>query len=92
MLLVATLCFAPPQPPLQEAKRVLRPGGGLVVADILRDSAWGKWYLRKKRAGHRFYRHATFYTGQELERFLTGAGFALAKRRSGRLRPAEGAW
>lgn len=78
VLLVVTLCFASPRPLLQEAKRVLRPDGGLVVADILRDSPWGRWYFEKKRASHPFYRHAIFYAMQELEGFLTGAGFALA--------------
>jgi len=63
---------------LREARRVLQPEGGLIVADILRDSAWGRSYLERKRAGHLFYRHATFYTMQELEGLLASAGFVLA--------------
>jgi hypothetical protein len=54
-------------------------GRGVVIADILRDSAWGRWYLEKKLAGHPFYRHATFYTNQELQGFLTEVGFVLAE-------------
>jgi len=79
VLLIVTLCFSSPLSLLQEAKRVLRPDGALIIADILRDSAWGRWYLQKKLAGHPFYRHATFYTMQELQGFLTGVGFVLAE-------------
>ena len=46
--------------------------------DILRESAWGQWYLRKKEAGHSFYRYATFYTLEELQELMTSAGFILA--------------
>ncbi len=75
VVLVVTLCFASPRPLLQEARRVLRPDGALIIADILRDSVWGRWYLEKKSGGHPFYRHATFYTLEELRGFLPGAGF-----------------
>jgi ubiquinone/menaquinone biosynthesis C-methylase UbiE len=78
VLMILTLCFAEPLPLLREAKRVLKPEGGVIVADLLRDSAWGRLYLEKKRAGHLFYRHATFYTAPELKAFLSDAGFALA--------------
>ncbi len=78
VLLIVTLCFAEPHSLLREAKRVLRPEGGLIIADILRDSAWGRSYLEKKRAGHLFYRHATFYTMQELEELMASVGFVLA--------------
>lgn len=90
VMLIVTLCFAEPRPLLREAGRVLEPEGGLIVADILRDSAWGRWYLEKKGAGHPFYRHATFYTLQELEGLLTGAGFVLAAVASAITQPPGG--
>jgi ubiquinone/menaquinone biosynthesis C-methylase UbiE len=79
VLLIVILCFAEPRLLLQEARRVLRPDGALIIADILRDSAWGRWYLEQKLAGHPFYRHATFFTLSELQGFLTDAGFAPAR-------------
>jgi SAM-dependent methyltransferase len=78
VFLIDTLCFADPLPLLAEAKRVLAPGGGLIVADILRDSPWGRWYLDHKAAGHPFYRHATFYSLEELQGLLARAGLAFA--------------
>ena len=75
VLLISTLCFvADPVPVLREAARVTRTDGGVLVADVVRDSAWGRYYLEKKAKGHTFYRHATIHTLDELPRFLHGAG------------------
>lgn len=79
VLLVVTLCFAEPLALLREARRVLKPEGRLIVSDILQDSPWGQWYLEKKRAGHLFYRYATFYTFEELVELLAGGGFVVSQ-------------
>ena len=78
VLLIATLCFAEePLALLREAVRVLKPKGGVIVADILKDSPWGRFYLQKKAEGHTFYRQATFYTLDELRRMLEEVGLRI---------------
>jgi ubiquinone/menaquinone biosynthesis C-methylase UbiE len=75
-LYAVTLCFlSNPKAALREAHRVLKPRGKIVVCFIPRNSTWGKFYLRKKAAGHRLYRHANFYTLKEVDRMLRKAGF-----------------
>ena len=88
VLLIVTLCFAEPHGLLVEIRRVLSPAGGLIVADILRDSPWGHRYLRLKEADHPFYRHATFYGFEELEHLLAEAGL-VTRRVSSAITPAS---
>ena len=81
--LVVTLCFAEdPAGVLAEVGRVLRPGGRLVVGLVPLDSAWGRSYEEKGRAGHLFYRHARFQTLAEHFRMLATAGLCLVEARS----------
>jgi ubiquinone/menaquinone biosynthesis C-methylase UbiE len=77
-LYAVTLCFlADPKAALREAQRVLKPMGKIVVCFIPGDSPWGKFYLEKKVAGHRFYKHANFYSPEEVDEMLRKAGFIL---------------
>lgn len=77
-LLVVTLCFAENPPRLiEEAARVVRPGGAVVCCIIDRESPWGQWYLHKRAAGHLFYQHARFYTAGEVSAWLEQAGLRL---------------
>jgi ubiquinone/menaquinone biosynthesis C-methylase UbiE len=78
VLMIATLCFAGnPIGLLQEAARVLRPEGRLLIADIPRDSLWGKLYQRQKLEGHSFYRDAQFYAMDELENNVRKANLSV---------------
>jgi SAM-dependent methyltransferase len=75
-LIVTTICFVEsPHAMLNEARRVLRPGGTLVIGFIDRDSAIGRHY-QTHRLESAFYRDATFYAASEVEDMLRAARFA----------------
>jgi len=58
---------------LNEAYRVLKQGGRLVVGTIGRNSAWGRYYTEKARRDSKsVYRQARFYTLQELKNAMPG--------------------
>ena len=83
VVLVVTLCFAgDPAGLLAEVGRVLGPGGRLVVGLVPLDSAWGRSYEEKGRAGHPFYRQARFQTLADHRRMIAMAGFRLVEARS----------
>lgn len=76
VFLIVTLCFlSSPLAVLKEAGRILAPGGKIALGLVLKDSPWGKYYQQKKAEGHRFYRHATFYSVEEVAGLLEQAGF-----------------
>lgn len=80
VFLIVTLCFVDsPIVVLREAHRILKPEGKIVLGLVLRESPWGKSYQIKKLEGHRFYKHATFYSYQEVKRLLMDSGFNIEK-------------
>jgi len=80
VFLIVTLCFADsPLDVLKEAYRILRPGGKIVLGLVLKGSPWGKFYERKKKQGHRFYKYATFYAYDDMVRLLEQGGFSIDK-------------
>jgi SAM-dependent methyltransferase len=73
---IVTLCFLDaPLAVLGETHRILRPGGKVVLGLVLCESPWGRFYTLKKREGHRFYTHATFYSYDEVVGLLRQVGF-----------------
>ena len=77
---IVTLCFVDsPERILSEAARLLKSQGKVVLGLVLKESPWGQLYQREKETGHRFYRHATFYSYAEVEVLLMQTGFSIEK-------------
>ena len=77
VLMVTTICFVDDvSKSFQEAFRVLKPGGAILVGFVDRESELGTRYLEKKERS-RFYREATFFSAQEVLTYLEEAGFAI---------------
>jgi len=75
ILSITTICFVDDViAMLNEAKRVLKPGGILVLGFIDRETKLGQRYLIHQ-AYNVFYREATFYSAAEVERLLCETGF-----------------
>jgi len=80
VFLIVTLCFLDsPLDVLKETKRILIPGGKIVLGLVLKESPWGQFYQTKKAQGHRFYKFATFYTYDEVLALLEQEGFSMEK-------------
>ncbi|MHB1947903.1 MAG: class I SAM-dependent methyltransferase [Gammaproteobacteria bacterium] len=75
VLFGTVLCYLDsPLQGLSEAKRVLKPGGSLIIGMIDRNSALGKSYEARKK-DNLFYRDAHFYSVDEVISLMNQVGF-----------------
>ena len=74
-LMVTTICFVDDlKKSFEEACRVLKPGGSLVIGFVDKESTLGQQYL-VKRDKSRFYAVAEFYSAREVLELLNKTGF-----------------
>ncbi len=83
ILMALTLCFVVnPAQAFAECARVLGGKGHLIIGTIPADSPWGRFYIKKKSAGHPVYSHAHFRALPETIEVAEKAGFRLQASQS----------
>lgn len=83
IFIIVTLCFVDePIKVLEEASRVVRDDGCIILGLILRESPWADFYFRRGSAGNVFYKVARFYASKELEAMLQKANLMITEASS----------
>lgn len=73
-----TLCFLQdPIKVLQESRRVLKKNGYIILGVVPATSVWGKNLQQKKEKKHPFYKHAHFFSLDQVKSLLADQGFAI---------------
>jgi ubiquinone/menaquinone biosynthesis C-methylase UbiE len=76
VFIVTVLCFAAdPQAVVNEAFRVLRSGGRIILGELGRYSSWALTRRVRGLLGSTTWRDAHFFTSRDLRSLLEGAGF-----------------
>ena len=75
VLMVTTICFVDDVlQSFREVFRVLKPGACIIIGFVDKESKLGRHYS-EKREESKFYREATFFSAQEVLKYLEEAGF-----------------
>jgi ubiquinone/menaquinone biosynthesis C-methylase UbiE len=83
VFIIVTLCFVDePIKVLEEASRVLRDDGCIILGLILRESPWASFYMRKGVVGNVFYKVARFYSLNELKVILQKTNLRISETSS----------
>ncbi len=91
IFMLFSLCFLRnPRQTLAECHRALQDKGCLVLGMVPASSAWGKALTVKKAKKHPFYRNASFYKVETVEKWLAEAGFKIIEIKSSLLQPPTG--
>lgn len=81
VLMVTMICFVDDVvKSFREAFRVLKPSGCIIVGFLDKETELGKQYADKKEKS-KFYKDATFFSTQEMLKYLKEVGFGIVKIR-----------
>ena len=80
VMLIVTICFVDnPRSVLEEARRILKEDGKIIIGAVFLDSEWGKFYEQKKKEGHIFYKFANFYSFEDFRKIVNSAGLRIKR-------------
>lgn len=83
VFIIVTLCFVDdPLKVLEEAVRVSRRKGPIILGLILKGSPWAAFYEKKGDKGNVFYKIARFYSFEEVRSMLASVGLEIEETRS----------
>jgi len=83
IFLIVTLCFVDdPLKVLEEAVRISKRKGAIILGLILKESPWAVFYEKKSEEGNVFYNIARFYSFKEVESMLANVGLEIEEIRS----------
>lgn len=83
IFLIVTLCFVDdPFKVLEEAVRISKRKGAIILGLILKESPWAVFYEKKSEEGNVFYNIARFYSFKEVESMLANVGLEIEEIRS----------
>ncbi|HAX61945.1 MAG TPA: SAM-dependent methyltransferase [Elusimicrobia bacterium] len=76
VLIAITLCFVKnPGSVIAESGRVLKDNGKIILGIVDKNSFLGRFYLKEKKQGHKFYRYANFFSTDEVVKLLKKHNF-----------------